>query len=172
MRAALIMFAAAAVWAPSALAVDRDFKDIVRLISDELHAKPMRIPLFGLVNTFAFVARPAGVKHLDIAVFENVDGHQFAGNLRMKLDRVVGHGWRPFVSVQSQRGGERVVVYMQPDGKDCRLLVTTLQRNEATVIQLSLNPEGLQRWVEDPVRAALHAGDNGRDGRDNEDRDR
>lgn len=158
-RTALIAVAAAALCAPSALAVDRDFKDIVRLMSDELHAKPTRIPLIGLVNTFAFVARPVGVKHLDLAVFEGIDGRSFASDLRGKMDRVVGRGWKPFVQVMSQRGGrEMVMVYMRPEGKDCRLLVTTLEHNEATVIQLSLNPEGLQKWIADPASAALHAG--------------
>jgi hypothetical protein len=165
MRAALIAVGAAALCAPSMLAVDRDFRDIVRMMSDELHAKPTRIPLFGLVNTVAFVARPAGVKHLDLAVFENIDGHSLASDLRSKMDRVVGRGWKPFVQVMSQRAGrEMVLVYMKPEGRNCQLLVTTLERNEATVIQLNLNPDGLQKWIADPARAALHVGDNhGRD---------
>ena len=45
---------------PATFAVDRQFGDIVRAISDEFHTKPTRIPFFGLVNVVAFVARPAG----------------------------------------------------------------------------------------------------------------
>ena len=39
-----------------------------------------------------FVARPVGVKHLDLAVFEGIDGRSFASDLRGKMDRVVGRG--------------------------------------------------------------------------------
>jgi hypothetical protein len=160
MLRALCVVAAVVLLAPVAAAVDRDFKDIVQAMSHELRAKPTRIPMMGLVNFVSFVARPAGVRHIDIAVFENLNGRGLViSDLRAKVEQTIGRGWQPFVQVVSRRKGteETVLVYMRPDGNDCRLLVASVGRDEATLVQLRLNPEGLQRWVSEPRGAALNA---------------
>ena len=128
------------------LAVDREFSDIVRAISDEFRAQPTRIPLFGLVNAFTYVVRPAGTSHIDLAVFEKLNvRHHDGAELSDAIQRAVGRGWAPFVQVHSRRHGsdEVVLVYMRSEGRNCRLLVTSIEREEATVVQLKLNPEGL-----------------------------
>src|SRR5215831_15737394 len=100
------MFAVALFASASALAADRDFQDIVDAISDEFHTRPIHIPLFGLVNVVTFVARPAGTKHVNLAVFENLGR---PGASRRDPGAVirssVGSSWRPFVQVQSKRTG-------------------------------------------------------------------
>ncbi len=143
----------------SAHAADREFKDVVRAISDEFQTRPMHIPLLGLVNTFTAVARPAGTRHIDIAVFENLNARdRVRGNLPETIRRAVGGGWKPFIQVRSSRNGsdENVFVYMRQQGRDWKLLVTTIERNEATVVQLMLNPDALERWMASPVESALH----------------
>ncbi|MBS1873364.1 MAG: hypothetical protein JSU00_09115 [Acidobacteria bacterium] len=143
--------------APAAFAVERDFGDLVRALSDELHCRPTRIPFFGLVNLVAFVAEPAGAKHLDLAIFEhpNIDVRA-EHRLLQTVQRAVGRGWSPFVTVRSRRSGqfELVMVYMRREGRDCRLLVTSIQRDEAVVVELKLNPDGLERWIADPELSA------------------
>ena len=142
---------------PAAFGVDREFNDIVRAISDEFRTRPMRIPLFGLVNAFTFVVRPAGTSHIDLAVFENLNTrHQDERDLEEAIQRAVGRGWTPFVQVHSRRHGSEdiVLVYMRTEGHNCRLLVTSIERDEATVVQLRLNPEGIQRWISSPRESA------------------
>lgn len=156
MRRVAVLLVASMLISP-AFAVDRQFGDIVRAISDEFHTRPMRIPFFGLVNVVAFVARPAGTSHIDLAVFEHLDtGDRSSRELSHIVQRAVGRGWQPFVQVQSHRNGgdEIVMVYMRPEGRDCRLLVTTIEHDEATVVELKLNPDGLQRWISDPGESA------------------
>lgn len=160
MRGAFAAIAVALWLAPAASAVDRDFKEIVQAFSEEFRKPPTRIPMFGLANFVTFIARPAGVRHIDLAVFEGVDGRGVMDQkLRGTIERAVGRGWKPFVTVTSRRGGhpETVLVYMKPEGRDCRLLVTSIEANEATVVQLRLNPEGLERWIAAPRDSALHS---------------
>lgn len=138
-------------------ATDREFKDVVEAISDEFHTRPMHIPMFGLVNVVTFVARPAGTKHIDLAVFENLDTHvREGGDMVQSIRRAVGRSWKPFIQVRSRHGDETVLVYMRPEGKDCRLLITTIDAKEATIVQLRLNPEGLQKWIVMPRDSAGH----------------
>lgn len=134
-------------------AADREFHDIVRAISDEFHTQPLHIPLFGLVNFVTFVARPAGTRHIDLAVFEDLNTAGRSGRDIANLIRSsVGGDWKPFVQVHSHRkGGEEVVfIWMRPEGRDCRLLVTSVEPKEATVVQLQLNPDALQKWLVQP----------------------
>jgi hypothetical protein len=166
MRTLRTVFIACTLASTAAYAADREFRDIVNAISDEFHTRPLHIPFFGLVNMVAYVARPAGTKHIDLAVFENLDSRDRDGReLAQSIRRAVGGAWKPFVQVWSRRGGhqETVLVYMRMEGHDCKLLVTSIEPNEATVVQLKLNPEALQRWLVSPRDSAGHHWGRGRD---------
>lgn len=157
MRTALV--AVCLLTAASARAADREFSEVVRVISDEFHTRPMSIPLFGLVNVFTAAVRPAGTRHIDLAVFEHLSDHDRQGrNLTEALLNAVGRSWRPFVQVRSRRNGheETVLVYMRQQGNEWKLLVTAVERDEATVVQLLLNADALARWMASPEHCARH----------------
>ena len=156
LRAVLIVCALATA---ALHATDRDFKDIVNALADEFHTRPTHIPLFGLVNVVTFVARPAGTKHIELAVFENLDSRDRDGrDLAQIIRRSVGAAWKPFVQVWSHKGAqqETVLVYVRPEGRDCRFLITSIEPNEATVVELKLNPDALQKWLVSPRESAIH----------------
>jgi hypothetical protein len=158
MKLLRILFVAGLV-STAARAADREFTEVVRAISDEFGTHPMRIPLFGLVNAFVYVARPAGAKHVDVAIFENLgDRGRGRGDVAATIRSAVGTTWRPFVQVRSNRNerGETVLVYMREQKDICNLLVTSIERDEAVVVQIKLNPEGLRRWMVSPQDSALH----------------
>lgn len=157
MRSAIV--AACLLTASSARAADREFSEVVRVISDEFHTRPTSIPLFGLVNVFTAAVRPAGTRHIDLAVFEHLSDHDRQGrNLTEALLIAVGRSWKPFVQVRSRRNGheETVLVYMRQQGNEWKLLVTAVERDEATVVQLLLNADALARWMASPERCARH----------------
>ena len=139
------IFIAGVLCAASLGAADREFRDVVDSISDHFHTRPLHIPMFGLVNMVTFVARPAGAKHIDLAVFENLDSWDSDGrSLAASIRTAAGGSWRPFV--QARSSGEVVFVYMRPEGDDWRLLVVTVERHEAVVVQVQLNADAL-RWL-------------------------
>jgi hypothetical protein len=145
--------------AVSAHAADREFTEVVRVISDEFHTRPTSIPLFGLVNVFTAAVRPAGTRHIDLAVFEHLGNHDREGrNLTESILNAVGRSWKPFVQVRSRRNGheETVLVYMRQQGNEWKLLVTAVEHDEATVVQLLLNADALARWMASPERCARH----------------
>jgi hypothetical protein len=152
MKAALMV---AAGWMLSGAVLqgaEGEFNDIVRAISDQLHARPLHIPFFGLLNLATFAAHPAGVKHIDLAVFENPDvNDNSARDVAEAIRRSAQRSWRPFLKVRSRNHGhqETVLVYIADDGVNCRLLVTTIEPGEATVVEVKLNPEGLSELCGD-----------------------
>ena len=147
MRAILVLL----LLAVAGNAADREFHEIVRAISDRYHTRPVNIPFMGLVNTFTFFARPAGASRIDLAVFEDLgDGRMEPEELR----RMVGGSWKPFVQVHSRKSGETTLIFMRPEGRDTRLLITTMERREATVVGLKLNVDALKKWLDEPGRSA------------------
>jgi hypothetical protein len=146
--AASLMFSCAALEG-----AQREFEDIVQAISDQLHARPLHIPFFGLVNFATWVAHPAGVKHLDFAVFENfkLNDHT-ASDIAEAIGSSDG-GWRPFVR---ERGhGETVLVYMAQQQNDCKLLVAAIESGELTIVELKLNPEAIRVWLREPEKSTV-----------------
>jgi len=145
--------------AASVKAADREFTEVVRVISDEFHTRPTSIPFFGLVNVVTAVVHPAGAKHIDLAIFEHLGSHDRDGRaLSESILNAVGRSWKPFVQVRSRKNGheENVFVYMRQEGRDWKLLVTAVERDEATVVQLKLNADALARWVASPEHCARH----------------
>jgi len=153
MKAALIIAAGLMLAGAALEGAERGFDDIVQAISDHLHARPVHIPFFGLVNFATSVAHPAGVKHLDIAVFENLDLDARAQSDLAETIRSLGGDWRPFVQVRGH--GETVLVYMAQQRNDCKLLVAAMESGELTVVELKLDPEAIQAWLREPEKSAL-----------------
>jgi len=157
MKTTLIVAAACMLSCAVVQGAERGFDDIVRAVSDQLHARPVHIPFFGLVNFATSMAHPAGVKHLDLAVFDDLDLDEHAvKGVAEAVRKSVGGRWKPFVQVRSRT--DTVIVYMQEDRADYKLLVTTVETGEVTLVEVKLNPEGLQVWLNDPEKTALHHG--------------
>jgi len=133
---------------------DREFDAIVRRIEAHYHQRPLHF--MGLAGFFANRARPEGVKHIKLAVFEDLDSslHPPGGDFDSFVQRVVGPEFRPFVRVCSRRDGEQTLVYARESGNDWEMLVVTLERDEACVIKMKLNPEAVSRWIEEPEKSA------------------
>ena len=56
------------------------------------------------------------------------------------------------MQVRSSKQGreETTLIFMRIENGDARLLVTTIEPREATVVHLKLNPAGLRRWMDRP----------------------
>lgn len=156
-RACLAALAAALASAVPARPADRDFDHVVRAFETQYGKRKLSIPLLGFANLLVKVARPAGARDFKLAVFEDIDTRRHPGP--EELDRLMrplpAGGWAPFVRVHSRRSGERVQIYSRRKGTDdWELLIATLERSEAVVLRVRLNPETLSQWVHSPGRMA------------------
>lgn len=124
-----------------------DFDDIVRAVSDQLHARPISIPFFGLISFAVFAAHPAGVKRLHFAVWENADRDAHLDEILRSADPA----WRPFVRVRGH--GETTLIYMTGEGRDCQMLIANEEPGELTLMELELNPEALQTVLREPKKS-------------------
>ncbi len=126
-----------------------EFDWLVREFSRESGAKPVHVPFFGLARFAVALGHPAGTSDLRLAIFEHTDleSHRFSE----LTDAVVGREWKPIVRVRS-RDGESTNIYTQQQGKELRLLITSLDHQDATFVQVKIRPEELMKFVDEHGR--------------------
>ena len=142
-----VLALAAATLAPAG---DAAFDALVRRVESRYAVRRTRIPMFGLVNFFVKVSRPAGAKDLKLAIFEDfgTPGTDFHDLVAETLEP----GWQPFVQVRSER--ETDSIYVQTGKHDLKMLITAAEPRETVLMQIKLDPKALRRWFEDPARMA------------------
>lgn len=123
-----------------------EFDWLVREFARESGVEPTHIPLFGLVRFAVAVVQPAGTSDLNLAVFEHarLDPVRF----REMADGATRHLWKPMIRVRSNKG-ESTNIYAQTEGQRLRLLIATLDQEDATFVQVRVKPQELMRFVDD-----------------------
>jgi len=146
----------------SALAND-DFGKIVHHIEANYHVHRQHRWVMGLAGFTVKFWHIAGVKSFKGAIFENQRFTNAASDTR--FDEVVraamDSGWQPLVQSWDRHSGERTYIYAQDLGRDMKVLVVSLESNEAVVLQVKVNPEKLNEFVREASGGSPHRGDPG-----------
>jgi hypothetical protein len=145
--AALLL--ALVLFAPATARAD-DFDAVVKNVRAACGGKKVRIPFLGLAGFATKIVRPAGVKSFKLAVFEDLTRAGDVSGLGAAIGRSLGPGWRPLVRVRAGRGAAQTHVYVREDGNNLKLMIVTLDGEQATVIRAKVNPEALARFARDP----------------------
>jgi hypothetical protein len=138
---------------------DRDIAQVVRHMESEYHLKQTKIPLWGVINGFARVARPWKGLGVSLAIFEDqnlkiADFHSFESRIQTAL----GEGWQPFVRVISKKDGEQTVIFAKPQGKTFKLMIISLESAETTVVKVQVSWKDFSHWVENKGEKADQPG--------------
>ncbi len=135
-----------------------DFGRIVRHIEVSYHVHQAHPFLMSLAGALVNVSHVGGVKDLKVALFE--DQRLDATNAGARFDEIVKsageHGWQPLVKSYSRRRGDCSFIYARQDGGDLKLLVVNVEPDEAVVAQVTINPDELNRFLDDNVTGGNH----------------
>jgi hypothetical protein len=130
-------------------AADWDFRDAIDGLERDLGTHRLRIPLWGLVKAAAWpVYRPMGVKNFDMAIFEDVSRPM---DEEPRVFRRLGPGWRPVLRVRERRG-DQVYLYARDEGSWIRMMMLTLDSNDAVLMQFKMRPSGLLTFIAKTAR--------------------
>src|SRR3982750_4820133 len=122
----------------SARAEDRAFKAISTHLKTRYKAKRRGIPFMGLANFAVKLIRPAGVKSIKLAIFEDLDDYSTINHAELNsvIREALDQEWQPLVRVYSRRDNQQVFVYARDEGQDIKLLVVSLDRTDAVVARV------------------------------------
>ena len=156
---AVVFFAACVALALSSdQAHGDDFGRIVHHIEASYHVHRNHRFLMGFAGLVVKFWHVAGVKNFKAAVFE--DQHLLLDEPDRRLDEIVQsagkHGWQPIVKSYSRHNDEHSYIYARTEGKDLRLLIVSVEPNEAAVLQVKVDPEKLTRFIDENVGPGEH----------------
>jgi len=148
-------------FAPVTQAKDDGFGEVVKLIERFYHVKHEGIPLLARagLKTATTVARISGGQRrqiaeagsVKVAYFEDQDFRPSGSYTGFKSSmNSVLTGWSPLIQVASPKEEAQTYIYLRDAGNKFNVMVVTIERREACVVQVNLSPESLAKLMRNP----------------------
>src|SRR3954471_12545426 len=137
-----------------------EYDRLVRHLKTRYQAKKINIPFIFLARMVVGVARPAGVKSFSITLFRDVkiSRENLDGEIRSAMSEMFGPEWSPIFRVRSQKG-QQAYMYMRDDGKNVRVSLLTIDKEQAAIIRATFNPDKLIDFINNPRIMGISLGD-------------
>ena len=139
---------------------DRSFSSVVKHLESNYGAR--RQGALGFVNFARFlvkVIRPAGVKNFKVVMLKSLDYSGRPDPESPDFQEFIGSNidpsWQPLIRHSARNDRSWTYVYVTNEKKDVKLLVITLQKQEAYVVQFKFSPEKLAAFMNDPRIAGV-----------------
>jgi len=138
-----------------------DFNSVVKLIEQFYRVKHQGIPFLAkagikAVSTAARIKggtakRLAEAGSIKVAVFEDqsFDSNEFT-KFRGFLNAVMTDSWTPLIQRLSATEAEQTYIFLRSAGENFNVLVITIERHDATVVQVTVSPKNLALLMRDP----------------------
>jgi len=158
----MVAFACVSVVSSRAEAKGDNFNDVVKVIERFYRVKHKGIPFLARagMKTAVTAARIAGgskrrlaeVGSVKVAYFE--DQEFSSGNgptaFRAAMNTALAESWNPLIQVMSPKDEEQVYIFLRDEGEKYKVLVITIERRDASVVQVTLSPSTLKKLIQDP----------------------
>lgn len=151
-----------ALLTPSAVvqAKSDDFNSVVKLIEQFYGVKHQGIPFLAkagmkVATTAAKIKggtakRIAEAGSIKLAVFENQSFDKEFTKFRASLNAAMNETWTPLIQTLSGGGEDQTYIFLREAGDKFHVLVITITRRDATVVQATLSPKNLALLMKDP----------------------
>jgi hypothetical protein len=137
-----------------------DFNSVVKMIEQFYGVKHQGIPFLakagmGVARTAARIKggearRIAEAGSVKLAVFEDQDFKGEFPKFRGMLNSALNTTWSPLVQTLSATDGEQVYIFVREAGEKFNVLLVTIDKRDATVVQVTLSPKNLALLMKDP----------------------
>ncbi len=157
----LLFFVFAFLNQSTANAKDKEFDSIVNHLKSKYQAKKIKIPFLWVARFAVKVVRPAGVKSFDVTIFENLKFTRdtLDEEMQLAMRNSLSEEWSSIVRVRS-RTGEQVYMYMREAGNDVKLMLVTIDKEEAVVVRAKFSPDKLAEFINNPKIFGISLSDN------------
>lgn len=159
--AAALLFLTFAFTAPAANAKGGEYKQIVSHLKTKYKAKKIKIPFMFLARFAVSVVRPAGVKSFSVTLFEDLkfSRETLDKEMQQAMRNSFGAEWSPIFHVRS-REGQQAYMYMSEAGKNVKIALVTIDKDQAAIIRATFSPDRLAEFINDPKIFGISLNDN------------
>lgn len=157
----LISLALGVVPQTNAVAGD-DFGAVVKLVERFYHVKHQGIPLLARAGMKAAktaarikggeIRRLAEAGSVKLAVFEdqNFDSRGAIVDFKVSIMATLQSSWSPLVQTLSPKDEQQTHIFLRESGDKFNVLVVSIERRDAVVVQVTLKPGVLAELMRDP----------------------
>ncbi len=150
--------------APSAEAKN-EYDAVCDHLENRYRAKKVKIPFMWLARAAVGIVRPAGLKSFKVTIYKDLDFSQDSlhGEMKQVMIDAFSQEWSPILRVRV-RDGNQVYMNMRESGKNIKILMVKIERNEAIVVRAKFDPDKLAEFIENPkiFGIALNDGERGK----------
>jgi len=152
----------------AALAGDESFSSVVKHIKSNYHGKQQGFFGAMMVARFAVkMIKPAGVKNFKLVYLKDLDYSEApsptTGQFNSFIQSKIDPRWTPLIQYSSPREKQWTYVYITRENDDVKVLVVTLQKQDAVVLQTKFSPAKLVEFMNNPQIMGISLNDNRRD---------
>ncbi|MDX6577240.1 MAG: hypothetical protein QOE96_3193 [Blastocatellia bacterium] len=138
------------------------FNDAVKIIEQFYHVKHQGIPLLARAGMKAAgtaarmkggdYKRLADAGSVRVAFFEdqNFDSRGQIASFKASMQATLAGTWSPLVQTLAPRNEEQTYIYVRDAADKFHVLIVTIERHEASVVQATVAPEILAQLMKDP----------------------
>lgn len=157
---AIFLLLALTFVAPSVSAKDDEFDLVVKHLKTKYQAKKVNLHFMWLARFAVKMVRPAGVKSFNVTLFEDLKFSRATLDEEMQsaMKNSLSSEWSPVIRVRS-RDAQQVYAYMREDGKNVKLMLVTVDKENAAVIRATFSPEKLAEFINNPRIFGISLGD-------------
>ena len=129
----------------------REYDAVVKQLKTQYQAKKVNLVFMWLARAAVSVIRPAGVKSFSLTVFQNLkfSPDSIDNEMQATMRQAYGPEWSPIFHVRS-RTGEQAYMYMKDDGTNVRVVLVTIEKEQAAIIRATFSPDKLVEFVNNP----------------------
>lgn len=127
-----------------------DMDRVIRALEADFGVHHTHIPMMGAAMFVGRVATGFRTPGLKLAIFEDKDfSRRSPEELQHSLVNALGPRWTPFIKSVSRYGEEQNWIYVSDSGKKLRMFIASVERNELSLIEVTVSQSQMRRWIND-----------------------
>jgi hypothetical protein len=128
-----------------------EYEAIVRHLKTKYQAKKVNLFVMWAARAIVSMAKPAGVKSFSLTVFQHLkfSTETVDAEMQAAMRKSYGPEWSSIFHVRSQTG-QQAYLYMREVDQNIRMVLVTIDKENAVVIRATLDPDKLVDFINDP----------------------
>ena len=129
----------------------KEYEAVVKHLKTRYKAKKVNLLFMWLARAAVNIAKPAGVKSFSLTVFQDLkfSAKTIDSEMQGIMKHAYGPEWSPIFHVRS-REGQQAYLYMREAGVNVKLVLVTIDKENAAVIRATFSPDRLADFINDP----------------------
>jgi hypothetical protein len=129
----------------------KEYDAVVKHLKTQYKAKKVNLWVMWMARAAVAMIKPAGVRSFSLTVFKDLkfSSETIDNEMQAAMRSSYGPEWSEIFHVRS-RTGEQAYMYMKDDGTNVRVVLVTIEKEQAAIIRATFSPDKLVEFLNNP----------------------